>query len=65
MYSGLRRRRELALTFHAQEKRSFGKAREPAGMDRRSLAELLGERQIPRPCGPDELEEELRYVRGE
>lgn len=58
-------RRELALALYAQEKLSFGKARELAGMSTYAFGQLLGERQIPRHYGQEELEEDLRYARGE
>lgn len=58
-------RRELALALYAQDKLSGGQACELAGMDRRAFMQLLGERKIPRHYGREELEEDLRYARGD
>ena len=44
---------------------SFGKARELAGMSKQEFGQLLGDRRIERHYGPEELEEDLRYARGE
>jgi len=56
-------RRELALTLYREGMLSFGKARELAGMDKFTFAQLLGARGIVRHYGEDELEEDLAYVR--
>ncbi len=56
---------ELALTLYAQGILSFGKARELAGCDKRAFNFLLGERGIHRHYGEAELEDDLRYARGE
>ena len=58
-------RRELALTLYREEMLSFGKARELARMGKQEFGRLLGERKIERHYGPEELEEDLRYARGE
>ena len=39
--------------------------RELAGMSKQALGKLLGDRKIERHYGPEELEEDLRYARGE
>jgi len=57
--------RELALTLYRAEMLSFGKARKLAGMSKQAFGTLLGERTIERHYGPEELEEDLRYARGE
>ena len=57
--------RELALTLYREEMLSFGKARELAGMSKQAFGKLLGDRKIERHYGPEELEEDLRYARGE
>lgn len=58
-------RRELALTLYREEMLSLGKARELARMGKQEFGRLLGERKIERHYGPEELEEDLRYARGE
>jgi len=58
-------RRELALTLYREEMLSFGKARELARMSKQEFGHLLGERKIERHYGPEELDEDLRYARGE
>ena len=57
--------RELALALYAQGLLSLGKARELAGMDKRTFGQLLGERGIPRHYGADELQDDLNYARSE
>jgi predicted HTH domain antitoxin len=44
---------------------SFGKARELAGLSKYAFGQLLGERSVERHYGPEELEEDLRYARGD
>jgi predicted HTH domain antitoxin len=56
---------ELALSLYAQGILSFGKARELAGLDKRDFGLLLGRRQIARHYDPDDLKEDIAYVRGE
>ncbi len=56
---------ELAVALYAQEALSFGKARELAGMSTYEFSQLLGRREIPRHYGASELEDDLRYARGE
>jgi predicted HTH domain antitoxin len=56
---------ELSLSLYAQGILSFGKARELAGMEKRDFAALLGQRQIPRHYGPEELKDDIAYGRGE
>jgi len=56
---------ELAVALYAQEALSFGKARELAGMSTYEFGQLLGRREIPRHYGASELEDDLRYARGE
>lgn len=57
-------RRELAVTLYREELLSFGKARELAGLSKYDFGRLLGERSVERHYGPEELEEDLRYARG-
>ncbi|MGQ9553583.1 MAG: UPF0175 family protein [Anaerolineae bacterium] len=56
---------ELAVALYGQEALSFGKARELAGMSAYEFAQLLGERGVLRHYGPEELEDDLTYARGE
>ncbi len=56
---------ELAVALYAQEALSFGKARELAGMSKYEFGQLLGRRELPRHYGTQELEDDLRYARGE
>lgn len=58
-------RKELAVGLYARGALSVGKAAEFAGMTRRAFEELLGERQVPRHYGQDELDEDLAYARGD
>ena len=48
-----------------EEMLSFGKARELAGLSKYAFGQLLGERSVERHYGPEELEEDLRYARGD
>jgi predicted HTH domain antitoxin len=57
--------RELAVSLYREEMLSFGKARELAGTGKQEFGQLLGDRRIERHYGPEELEEDLRYARGE
>jgi len=57
--------RELAVTLYREEMLSLGKARELAGMSKQEFGQLLGERSVKRHYGPEELEEDLRYAKGE
>lgn len=56
-------RRELAVVLYAQDKLGFGKARELAGMDKRSFGQLLGERNVPRHYSREDLDDDIRYAR--
>jgi predicted HTH domain antitoxin len=56
---------ELALSLYARGILSFGKARELTGMGKYEFGQLLGQRGIPRHYGREELEDDLRYARGE
>jgi predicted HTH domain antitoxin len=58
-------RRELAIALYAQGMLSFGKARELAEMETYEFGKLLGERQISRHYGREELEDDIAYARGE
>ncbi|MFB6279675.1 MAG: UPF0175 family protein [Salinibacter sp.] len=58
-------RRELAVTLYREEMLSFGKARERAGLSKYEFGRLLGDRSVERHYGPEELEEDLRFARGE
>lgn len=55
-------KRELAVSLYARDVLSFGKARSLAEMSNREFQELLGEREIPRHYGEQELEEDLEYA---
>ena len=57
-------RRELAIALYAQGLLSFGKARELAEMENYEFGTLLGERQISRHYGREELEDDIAYARG-
>lgn len=57
--------RELAVTLYREEILSFGKARELADLDKYTFGQLLGERSVERHYGPEELEEDVDYARGE
>ena len=57
--------RELAVALYAQEALSFGKARDLAGLSKYEFGQLLGRRRIERHYGLEELEDDLRYARGE
>jgi len=57
--------RELAVALYARGILSFGKARELAGMSKYEFSRLLGERNIPRHYGKEELEDDLKYACGE
>ncbi|TKR27591.1 UPF0175 family protein [Natronomonas salsuginis] len=56
-------KRELAVSLYARDILSFGKARTLAEMSKREFQELLGEREIARHYGEQELEEDLDYAR--
>jgi predicted HTH domain antitoxin len=56
---------ELAVALYAQGLLSFGKARELADRGKYEFGRLLGERRVPRHYGPEELEDDLAYARGE
>jgi predicted HTH domain antitoxin len=55
-------KRELAISLYARDILSFGKARALAEMSNREFQKLLGEREIPRHYGKQELEEDLEYA---
>lgn len=55
-------RRELAVTLYAEGILSAGKARELAGCSRRDFHRLLGEREVARHYGSEELDEDLEYA---
>ncbi|MEC4814491.1 MAG: UPF0175 family protein [Scytonema sp. PMC 1069.18] len=56
---------ELAIALYAQELLSFGKARELARMGKYEFGKLLGDREINRHYGEEELEDDLTYASGE
>jgi predicted HTH domain antitoxin len=60
----MRLRRELALRLYQKGLLSFGKARELTGMNKWGFHLLLGEEGIPRHYDVDELEEDLKTLRG-
>ncbi|WP_340101696.1 UPF0175 family protein [Salinibaculum salinum] len=55
-------KRELAVSLYARDVLSFGKARALAEMSKGEFQKLLGEREIPRHYGEQELEEDLDYA---
>lgn len=57
--------RELAVTLYQQGLLSFGKARELAGESKHAFAHLLGVGGVDRHYGYEELDDDLRYARGE
>jgi predicted HTH domain antitoxin len=57
--------KELALTLYSRGLVSLGKARELCRMEKYEFGRLAGERGIPRHYGPEELEDDLAYARGE
>jgi predicted HTH domain antitoxin len=56
-------RRELAIHLFREEKLSFGKARELAGMNVWDFQNLLGSRNIPVHYGMEEYEEDLKTLK--
>lgn len=54
---------ELAVALYAQNILSFGKARELARIGKYEFGKLLGERQISRHYGREELEDDVNYAR--
>jgi predicted HTH domain antitoxin len=59
-----RLRAELGVALYAQSILPLGKASELAGISRLRLAELLGQRGIPRHYAEQELAQDLEYARG-
>lgn len=55
-------KKELALVLYQQNKISFGKARELAGLNVWAFQQLLGERNIPINYYIDDLEDDLRNL---
>jgi predicted HTH domain antitoxin len=53
---------ELAIALYAQGALSFGKARELASAGKYEFGQLLGEREVFRHYGQEELEDDLAYV---
>jgi predicted HTH domain antitoxin len=56
---------ELSLSLYSQGILSLGKARELAGVDKRTFSVYLGDRAIPRHYEEEDLEDDLNYARGE
>ena len=56
---------ELAVALYSQGILSFGKARELAGMGKAEFGILLGERNVARHYGEEELKDDLAYARSE
>jgi predicted HTH domain antitoxin len=54
---------ELAVSLYARDILSFGKARALAGLSNQEFQRLLGEREIPRHYGEEELAEDIEYAR--
>lgn len=57
--------KELAVSLYAQGILSFGKARELANMDKLAFGQLLGNRNVPRHYGEEELKDDIAYARSE
>ena len=55
-------RKEVALALYRREILSVGKASEFAGMNRWDFEDLLGERDILRQYGQEELAEDIDYA---
>ena len=55
---------ELAVALYAQDALSFGKARELAGLGKYEFGRILGQREIARHYGEEELEDDLTYAHG-
>ncbi|MGK7871898.1 MAG: UPF0175 family protein [Xenococcaceae cyanobacterium] len=55
--------KELAVALYSQQLLSFGKARELAQMGYYEFSQLLGEREIVRHYGEEELLEDFNYAR--
>jgi predicted HTH domain antitoxin len=56
---------ELAVALYRQGILSFGKARELADMGKFEFGQLLGKRSVLRHYGQEELEDDLKYARGQ
>ena len=56
---------ELAIALYRQGILSFGKARELADMGKYEFGQLLGKRGVLRHYGQEELEDDLKYARGQ
>lgn len=56
---------ELAVALYARGVLSLGKASELAKMGKIEFGLLVGRRGVPRHYGEDELEQDLKYARGE
>lgn len=56
---------ELAVALYSQGILSFGKARELADMGKAEFGILLGERNVARHYGEEELKDDLAYARSE
>ena len=60
-----RLRTELALALYAQDILPFGKASELAGVSRFAFAEVVGQRNVPRHYGEEDLSRDLNYAGGQ
>jgi predicted HTH domain antitoxin len=58
-------RTEFAIGLYAQGILPFGKASELAGISRYRLADLIGQREIPRHYTDNELTQDLEYAGGQ
>ena len=56
--------KELAVTLYDRGLLSFGKARELAGLTNYEFGMLLGNRQIARHYGEEELADDIKYASG-
>ncbi|MCL4512078.1 MAG: UPF0175 family protein [Bacteroidetes bacterium] len=57
--------KELAVSLYEQGILSFGKARELAQLGKYEFGKLLGEREILRHYGDEELSDDIIYARGQ
>jgi len=60
-----RLRTELAVALYGQGILPFGKASELAGVSRFAFAEVVGQRDVPRHYGEEDLSRDLDYARGQ
>jgi predicted HTH domain antitoxin len=56
---------DLAVSLYVQGTLSFGKARRFCELSKYEFGMLLGQREIPRHYAPEDLKDDLNYVRGQ